>query len=65
MLLRVVQRKGYNPDEKDVPVILAIHNTVNEQGWSMLKQWEAMQGWYEIDMHSASVAFITNCLHYN
>ena len=26
------QKKGYDPDERDVPVILAIHNTVNEHG---------------------------------
>lgn len=27
-----IKRKGYNPAEGDVPVILAIHNTVNERG---------------------------------
>jgi hypothetical protein len=26
------QRKGFSPTEEDVPVILAIHNLVNEQG---------------------------------
>lgn len=26
------QRKGYNPDERDVEIILAIHNIVNEKG---------------------------------
>jgi cytochrome c heme-lyase len=27
-----MKRKGYSPGEEDVPVILAIHNTVNERG---------------------------------
>jgi hypothetical protein len=27
-----MKRKGYNPQENDVPVILSIHNLVNEQG---------------------------------
>jgi cytochrome c heme-lyase len=39
-----MKRKGYNPSETDVPVILAIHNLVNEQGWSMIKRWEAYRG---------------------
>jgi hypothetical protein len=29
---RVCQSKGFHPREEDVPIILAIHNTVNEQG---------------------------------
>jgi cytochrome c heme-lyase len=29
-----LQRKGYNPDERDVEIILAIHNIVNEKGLS-------------------------------
>jgi cytochrome c heme-lyase len=39
-----MKRKGYNPDEQDVPVILKIHNIVNEQGWHHVRQWEAMNG---------------------
>lgn len=27
-----VQSKGFNPQERDVSIILAIHNAVNEQG---------------------------------
>ena len=39
-----MKRKGYNPSESDVPVILAIHNMVNEQGWSKVKEWESFRG---------------------
>lgn len=27
-----------------MPVILAIHNMVNEQGWSRIREWEALRG---------------------
>lgn len=40
-----MKRKGYNPTENDVPVILAIHNLVNEQGWSKIREWEALRGY--------------------
>merc|ERR1711865_718191 len=33
-------RKGWNPKEMDMPYILAIHNTVNEKGWSEVLKWE-------------------------
>ena len=36
--------KGYNPPESDMPVILAIHNTVNELGWARILEWEALRG---------------------
>lgn len=39
-----MKRKGYNPSEKDIPVILHIHNVVNEQGWVKIKEWEALRG---------------------
>jgi cytochrome c heme-lyase len=39
-----MKRKGFNPSENDVPVILAIHNVVNEQGWSKIKEWESLRG---------------------
>ena len=38
-----MKRKGYDPKEEDVAVILAIHNMVNEQGWSKIKEWEALR----------------------
>lgn len=39
-----MKKKGYNPDEKDVDVILAIHNAVNEQGWTKILEWERLKG---------------------
>lgn len=39
-----MKRKGYDPAETDVPVVLAIHNLVNERGWSDVKKWEAISG---------------------
>jgi cytochrome c heme-lyase len=37
-----MKRKGYDPKEDDMGVVLAIHNVVNEQGWGMVKCWEAL-----------------------
>jgi cytochrome c heme-lyase len=39
-----MKRKGYNPSESDVPIVLTIHNLVNEQGWTQIKQWESLRG---------------------
>mmetsp|Transcript_21693 Transcript_21693/g.36314 ORF Transcript_21693/g.36314 Transcript_21693/m.36314 type:complete len:293 (+) Transcript_21693:65-943(+) len=39
-----MKRKGYSPEERDVPVVLYIHNQVNEQGWKQIKEWEAFNG---------------------
>jgi hypothetical protein len=32
IVLTAHQRKGFNPEERDVEIILAIHNVVNEKG---------------------------------
>jgi cytochrome c heme-lyase len=39
-----MKRKGYNPPEEDISVIVAIHNIVNEEGWSKVQQWESLRG---------------------
>lgn len=39
-----MKRKGHNPDAADVPYILSIHNSVNEQGWMKIREWEALRG---------------------
>ena len=39
-----IRRKGYQASEDDIPVIVAIHNTVNEQGWTMIREWELLRG---------------------
>lgn len=39
-----MKKKGFNPNEEEVSVILAIHNLVNEQGWTKIKEWESFRG---------------------
>jgi cytochrome c heme-lyase len=39
-----MKRKGYNVNESDVSAVLAIHNLVNEEGWSRVKEWESIRG---------------------
>ena len=39
-----MKRKGYNPPEKDIGAILAIHNSVNERGWEQVLEWESFRG---------------------
>ena len=34
-------RKGKETDEKDVNMIVAIHNEVNERCWDEIKKWES------------------------
>jgi len=39
-----MKRKGYEVDESQMGVILAIHNTVNERGWQQILDWEMLRG---------------------
>ena len=39
-----MKRKGWDPKEEDMPVVLAIHNVVNEQGWAKVMEWERLRG---------------------
>jgi cytochrome c heme-lyase len=39
-----MKRKGWDAQPEDVPVVLAIHNAVNEQGWAKVREWEALRG---------------------
>ena len=39
-----MKKKGYNPPEKDIGAILAIHNHVNESSWEKILEWEAFRG---------------------
>ncbi|CAM9736569.1 unnamed protein product, partial [Phaeothamnion confervicola] len=39
-----MRRKGWDARESDVPVVVAIHNAVNEQGWTRVKEWEQLRG---------------------
>jgi len=35
-----MRRKGWQPDERDMPAVVAIHNAVNERAWSEVLRWE-------------------------
>ena len=35
-----LQRKGYETDEQDIPMIVSIHNEMNEQCWQEILRWE-------------------------
>ena len=39
-----MKRKGYEVKESEVSAVLAIHNLVNEEGWSRVKEWESIRG---------------------
>jgi cytochrome c heme-lyase len=43
-----MQRKGWNPQEKDMSSIVAIHNIVNERGWSQVIHWEKTLHKYDL-----------------
>lgn len=40
MYFKAMQRKGWDPESKDMKAIVAIHNTVNEQTWTEVLKWE-------------------------
>jgi cytochrome c heme-lyase len=35
-----LKKKGWNPSEEDIPSILFIHNSVNEESWNRIREWE-------------------------
>lgn len=35
-----LHRKGYATDEKDISVLVAIHNELNERSWDEVREWE-------------------------
>lgn len=37
-----MRRKGWQPDERDMGTVVAIHNAVNERAWREVMQWEAL-----------------------
>lgn len=49
-----MKRKGYNVNEKDIPVVLKIHNIANEEGWQRVKQWETLKGNPEVKLKQFS-----------
>jgi len=42
MFFNAMQRKGWNPSERDMSSVVAIHNAVNERTWSEVMKWEKM-----------------------
>lgn len=40
MFYNAMRRKGYDPDEKDMGMVVAIHNAVNERTWSHIATLE-------------------------
>ena len=42
MFYNAMKRKGWNPEETDMPYIVAIHNTMNEKAWNEIKKYEEM-----------------------
>lgn len=39
-----IKKKGYEAREDDIPVVLAIHNFVNEEAWIRIREWERLRG---------------------
>ena len=44
MFFNSMRRKGWTPDEADMPAVVAIHNAVNERAWADVVAWEAHAG---------------------
>jgi cytochrome c heme-lyase len=44
MFFNAMRRKGWTPDEADMPAVVAIHNAVNERAWAEVVAWEARAG---------------------
>jgi hypothetical protein len=42
MFFNAMKRKGWEPKEEDMGVIVAIHNAVNERSWRQVFEWEKL-----------------------
>lgn len=42
MFFNAMRRKNWNPEEKDMAVVVPIHNAVNEMAWQKILEWERM-----------------------
>lgn len=40
MFFNAMRRKNWDPKEKDMSVVVPIHNAVNEQAWQKILEWE-------------------------
>eukprot|EP00123_Amoebidium_parasiticum_P021019 comp6015_c0_seq1/m.1861 comp6015_c0_seq1/g.1861 ORF comp6015_c0_seq1/g.1861 comp6015_c0_seq1/m.1861 type:complete len:300 (-) comp6015_c0_seq1:126-1025(-) len=42
MFFNAMKRKGWEPKEQDMDVVVAIHNNVNERTWEKIRAWESL-----------------------
>eukprot|EP00053_Salpingoeca_punica_P015138 m.138576 g.138576 ORF g.138576 m.138576 type:complete len:235 (+) comp16633_c0_seq3:44-748(+) len=42
MFYNAMKRKGWKPQEEDMPTVVKIHNMVNERSWEQVMIWEKM-----------------------
>ncbi|ORY95294.1 cytochrome c/c1 heme-lyase [Syncephalastrum racemosum] len=42
MFFNAMRRKNWNPEERDMSVVVPIHNAVNEQAWVKILEWEKL-----------------------
>lgn len=42
MFFNAMKRKNWSPDEKDMAVVVPIHNAVNEMAWQKILEWERL-----------------------
>ncbi|KAI9496266.1 cytochrome c/c1 heme-lyase [Zychaea mexicana] len=42
MFFNAMRRKNWNPEERDMSVVVPIHNAVNEMAWMKILEWEKM-----------------------
>lgn len=42
MFFNAMRRKNWDPKEKDMSVVVPIHNAVNEQAWQKILEWEKL-----------------------
>ena len=40
MFYNAMERKGHDPSEELMPVVVGMHNAVNERSWGQLLEWE-------------------------
>jgi cytochrome c heme-lyase len=39
-IYNAMRRKGYDVEESTIPMVIQIHNSVNERSWNSVKRWE-------------------------
>ncbi|CAO3654442.1 unnamed protein product [Mucor fragilis] len=42
MFFNAMRRKNWSPEEKDMSVVVPIHNAVNEMAWQKILEWEKL-----------------------